>query len=168
MEEKSPDLFSELLALVSFAAVVAIVLFQTNTYFAEKGVDGGGARENAALFPELMSYGILALGGMLLVQLFFRRRATEATEEGAPSEQSMLPQVCFFSTLIIYFLLLGTLGYHILTPTVLFVQFWLLGIRNPLKAAGIAIATSLAVSIVFEGFLNVVLPVGVFEIALPF
>jgi hypothetical protein len=63
--------------------------------------------------------------------------------------------------------LLDTIGYHLLTPALLFVTSIIYGERNWLTTLIYSIVVSLIIAFIFEELLNVVLPVGIFEIALP-
>ena len=63
--------------------------------------------------------------------------------------------------------LLDTIGYHLLTPMLLFVTSLIYGEKNRFTTLIYSIVVSLIVAFIFEELLNVVLPVGIFEIALP-
>ena len=64
---------------------------------------------------------------------------------------------------VVYLIALPILGYHIMTILLLAVLFRLFGLSFIACTVG-AIAASLGIAYVFEGLLNVVLPVGIFEI----
>lgn len=57
------------------------------------------------------------------------------------------------------------IGFHLATPALGVLLFGLFGL-HPVKVPAGGIGLSVAVAFVFEGLLNVVLPVGVWQIAL--
>ncbi len=175
--------FFEAAALLCFLAVVVLVFFQTNTHFVEEGAASGSAMDNAALFPELAAGAILALAALQAVRLATSAirglpgSAGEAladsnapagqTPEERSAERPLAKAIACFAAFVAYLLAVDWIGYHIATPVWMAVQFGVLGVRNPMVLVSISLAASLAVAYVFEGMLNIVLPVGIFEIALP-
>lgn len=173
--------FFEAAALLCFLAVVVLVFFQTNTHFVEEGAASGSAMDNAALFPELAAGAILALAALQAVRL--ARSAigglpgsagetsadsgAEQTSEERAAERPLAKAIACFAAFVIYLLAVDWIGYHIATPVWMAAQFGVLGVRNPIVLVPISLGASLAVAYVFEGMLNIVLPVGIFEIALP-
>ena len=67
----------------------------------------------------------------------------------------------------VYLMVLTTVGYHLATAPLIFAIMWICGMRSTLKmmASSVAIATGFA--FIFEVFLNVVLPLGIWNIFIP-
>jgi len=159
----------ELAVVIGFLALAGLVFQQTRTSLAEQGAADGGAMFNAAMFPELLAWSLVLLAALRVLQIVRATPsppaadavASQAVEEGRTSRPVAL--VCL-GLFLGYLLLLRPLGYHLMTPLFLFGCYYVLGTRNLVLAAGLAIATSLTMSFVFEYWMNVILPVGMFGI----
>ena len=174
------------IALLLFVAVAGIVFFETNTHFVEEGAASGGAMENAALFPELLAGAIVILCALHFARMAWTGRIEkarsstapegparmqtklEASEENPANERPLTRAFICLAAFIAYLLVVDLIGYHIATPVWLAIQFAALGVKNLLLVAATSILGSLLVASIFEGMLNIVLPVGIFEIVLPF
>lgn len=66
---------------------------------------------------------------------------------------------------VVYLLCLGWLGHYLTKPVLLALLFAMPGL-SPLAAIAGAVAATLIVAVVFEGLLNVVLPLGIFSLIL--
>jgi putative tricarboxylic transport membrane protein len=159
----------EAAVVLAFLALAGLVFQQINTSFVEQGAASGGAMFNAAMFPELMAWGLVLLSAIQLVGIV---RVLIADTEGeshageeAPDHQRALTLALVCAALfVLYLFLLRPLGYHLTTPLFMAAFYYLLGTRNPLVAIGLGVATSLAMSFVFEYWMNVILPVGMLGI----
>jgi len=62
---------------------------------------------------------------------------------------------------------LGHLGYHLTTPLMIIAIMLLCGMRNLLATVGSSVGISLTLAFLFERFLNVVLPGGIYRLNIP-
>lgn len=150
------------IAWTILAAIPTTIYWQSATSLSEQGVARGGPMENAALFPRIVASIMAVLVVWLAVSIFLGRVRKKSPLAGGPGTRLAFVATAYFIT---YLIVLPYAGYHLATPVLGFLMFWLLGIR-PITAVAGGIALSLVTAFVFEGLLNVVLPVGVFDIAL--
>ncbi len=163
----------EVAVVFMFFLLAGTVFQQTNTSFVAQGAASGDAMFNAAMFPELIAWSLVVLGLLQLVAIF-RPNATAAQgdevaatgepidpEERRDSLRKALLCLAFF---IVYVATIKLLGYHLMTPLFMVACYYILGTRNIPLAAVLAIGTSLFMSFVFEYWMNVILPVGIFGI----
>jgi hypothetical protein len=159
----------ELLMAAAFLALAGLVFQQTRTEFAAAGAAEGGAMQNAAMYPEFLAAGLVGLGLLLIVRTLWTRRVTvapgvapEAAPALSPAERRryLIKALVCVAAFVLYLLVLRVAGYHLATPVLMAMLYFTLGVRNPLTAAGLGIATSLVMSAFFEFGLNVILPVG--------
>ncbi len=163
----------EVAVVFVFFIMAGVVFQQTNTSFVEQGAASGDAMFNAAMFPELIAWSLIVLGIIQLISIF--RPSAESTgpsndvatgepisaEEKRDSLNKALLCLVFF---LIYIATIKLLGYHLMTPIFMFACFYTLGTRNIALAALLAIGTSLFMSFIFEYWMSVILPVGMFGI----
>ncbi|MFN3146167.1 MAG: tripartite tricarboxylate transporter TctB family protein [Paracoccaceae bacterium] len=149
-----------------FLALAGLVFYETNTSFVEQGAASGGAMFNAALYPELLAWALVGLSALRLASIAkaVSQGGHTSSAPGGESRQSLFKALIWLGFLVVYLMCLKPLGYHLVTPAFMFACFFLLGSRNILLAAALAVATSLTMSFVFEVLLNVILPVGIFGI----
>ncbi|QIK40472.1 tripartite tricarboxylate transporter TctB family protein [Pontivivens nitratireducens] len=145
-----------------FLALPLVIFWQAATSLEEQGVAGGGPMENAASFPRLIAWLLLGLAAVNGVRIALCR--ISAPSPLAPTPTTRLACVVT-AVFVAYLLLLPWLGYHLATPVMMATTMMLLGLSIPVAVAG-GVAISLLVAAVFQGLLNVVLPVGLFEITL--
>lgn len=143
-----------------FIALPLVIFWQSATSLEAQGVAQGGPMENAALFPRMIAWlllGLLALNGL--------RLATGQVAQTSPIAATELTRMALIVTgcFVLYLLALPLLGYHLLTPVLMALLLQLFGLSLLPSLAG-GVAMSLIVAAVFQGLLNVVLPVGIFEI----
>jgi putative tricarboxylic transport membrane protein len=150
------------IAWAIFAAIPATIFWQSATSLAEQGAASGGPMENAALFPRIVASIMVVLVAVLALRLFLGRVQQKSPLEAAEGTRLALVATGFFT---VYLVVLPYAGFHLATPVLCFLLFWLLGI-GPIAAIAGGIGLSLATAFVFEGLLNVVLPVGVLNITL--
>ena len=155
----------EIIAVVFLSIVVAVVFQQIYTSLAEQGISTGGPYDNAAAYPR----GVAILMAFLLaiqVCVFSFVDGAEKPEKLAKFSDLTLP----FSLLLIFAFYLGALGhlgYHLTTPPMIIAIMLLCGMRNFLATVGSSIGVSLIFAFLFERFLNVVLPGGIFRLNIP-
>ena len=154
------------LAVLGFLlAVIVIVFWQIETDFTEQGIASGGPYDNAASYPRAIAIFIgVLLGLQLVIELLRGKSSTQTEDVEAPDLRRAGMMLLVFA---VYLMVLTTIGYHLATAPMIGAIMWLCGMRNLLKLvfASIAIATGFA--FVFEVFLNVVLPLGIWGIFIP-
>lgn len=163
----------EVAVVLGFFALAGIVFQQTRTSFVDQGAASGDAMFNAAMFPEFIAWGLILLGLLQLIAIFRPGTAAEAAEGGTSrgdtidpgetrdSRQKALFCLVFF---VLYIATIRSLGYHLMTPLFMFACFYILGTRHIALAAALAVGTSLFMSFIFEYWMGVILPVGMFGI----
>ena len=67
----------------------------------------------------------------------------------------------------VYLSVLETIGYHLATIPMIFSIMWICGMRNLTLLTCTAVFVSTSFAFVFEVFLNVVLPLGIWTIFIP-
>lgn len=148
---------------VFFAAVVALVFQQIATSMSEQGIASGGPYDNAAAYPRAVAVSIAAL---VLLQLVIERFTGAHEPDPVPSDA--LRRAC--GLLIVFALYLGVLsrlGYHLTTTPLVLAIMWICGGRNIGKLLPAALLIAFVFAFVFEKFLNVVLPGGMFGLNIP-
>ena len=144
-----------------FLALGVAILTYTGTVFVEAGYGEGDALQNAALFPDIIAWGLIALSAINIASLAFGRTSQMAEDVAMPEYDSALrlKAILHLGTVAMYLGVLRHVGYDLATPVFLFVQFILLGARW-IEAVILGIAISLVLALIFEQGLNVVFPVG--------
>ncbi|MCT7378156.1 tripartite tricarboxylate transporter TctB family protein [Chelativorans salis] len=156
------DFAFDWIAWAIFAAIPAVIFWQSATSLAEQDAASGGPMENAALYPRIVASIMAVLAAALALRLVLGRVQQRSPLEARAGTRPALVATGVFT---IYLIVLPYAGFHLATPVLCFLLFWLLGI-GPVAALAGGIGLSLATAFVFEGLLNVVLPVGAFNIAL--
>ena len=154
-----------LLAIGFLFAVIVIVFWQIETDFKEQGIASGGPYDNAASYPRTIAIFIgVLLGLQLLVELLSGRAVAKPADIEMSDLGRAAAMLLVFAT---YLMVLTTVGYHLATAPMILALMWICGMRNILKLvlASVAIATGFA--FIFEVFLNVVLPLGIWDIFIP-
>ncbi len=149
-----------------FAAIIAVVFQQIHTSMEEQGIASGGPYDNAASYPRTVAIvmGILVVCQVLLDH--FKGQPDAETE--APIRFADLRRPAML--LVIFGLYLGVLniiGYHLATAPMIFAVMWLCGSRTIWKLALASLLISFSLAYVFENYLNIVLPGGVFHLNIP-
>ena len=146
-------------------AVIVIVFWQIQTDFNQQGIASGGPYDNAASYPRTIAVSIgILLALQLAVTWFSGRSVAQPDEPGRPDLARAGMMLVVFA---IYLATLTTAGYHLATAPMIAAIMWLCGMRNILKLAVTAIAIATGFAFVFEVFLNVVLPLGIWDIFIP-
>lgn len=153
--------FAEALFILLLVGGVLLVFYDVNTSMVEQGIAKGDAYQNAAAYPIVLSIIlILCISLVIFRKLIFRNiEKTNLIFD--------LKHIQLFIIFCIYLIFLDMIGYHLLTPILLFITSFIYGERNWFITIIYSIIISLLIALIFEELLNVVLPVGVFEIALP-
>lgn len=158
----------ELLVAAGFMSVAGLVFWRTNTAFAAAGANEGGALFDAAFYPELLA-GLMAILALLQCVAVLRgARAHQPvsdniSEPPRESDASLARALALVGLFLLWLITFRWIGYHLTTPVFLGAAFMTLGVR-PLLAIPTGIAVSLGASLIFEWGMNVILPVGRWEI----
>jgi len=154
-----------LAALGFLFAVIVIVFWQIETDFKAQGIASGGPYDNAASYPRAVA---IFMGVLIVLQLvieLLKGRTTAPEEDNQPSDlrRAGLMLVVF----AVYLMVLTTLGYHLSTAPMICAIMWICGMRNVLKMVFSSVAIATGFAFIFEVFLNVVLPLGIWNIFIP-
>ncbi len=151
------------LAIAFFAIVIAVVFQQIHTDMAEQGIASGGPYDNAAAYPQAIAVLIgLLLFVQLVLTLLTRERGQEADDVVALS--SLARPVAMLAVFAVYLGVLNWLGYHLTTPPMIFAVMAIAGMRRWWVMIVAAVALSLGFAFLFEFFLKIVLPGGIFRL----
>ena len=157
--------FLNLGALGFFLAVIAIVFWQVETDFKEQGIASGGPYDNAASFPRTIAVVVCVLVALQLLVEFLRGKPPIRTK---PFEASALGRAgAMLMIFAVYLMVLTTIGYHLATTPMIIAIMWTCGMRNVLRLALASVAIATGFAFVFEVYLNVVLPLGIWGIFIP-
>ena len=157
--------FLNALVIGFFLAVTFVVFWQIETDFKAQGIASGGPYDNAGSFPKALA---IIIGILLVIQLFVDR----TQQENIPAKENLLTSDLLRSgsmllVFAIYLLTLTSLGYHLATTPLIFAVMFICGMRNFIKLFFASLVISTSVAFVFEVFLNVVLPLGLWSIYIP-
>ena len=152
-----------------FAIIIALVFQQIATSFAEQGIASGGPYDNAASYPRIIAVFVAVLLGLQFgIEILKGKAPPDPIPRLKDVEPSDLGRAgTMLVVFAVYLMVLTTVGYHLATAPMILAIMWICGMRNVLKMvlASVAIATGFA--FVFEVFLNVVLPLGIWNIFIP-
>ncbi|MEP3279219.1 MAG: tripartite tricarboxylate transporter TctB family protein [Stappiaceae bacterium] len=155
-----------------FVLVIAVVFQQIHTSMTEQGIASGGPYDNAASYPRIVA---IVIGVLVFIQVlidnfssYHTSKEGFRTEEGTGTELALLKRPTLLLVLFaVYLGALNTLGYHLSTTPMIFAVMWCCGSRQVLRLVLAALVMSFAFAYIFEKFLNVVLPGGIFALNLP-
>ena len=157
------------IALGFLLAVIVTVFWQIGTDLEEQGIASGGPYDNAASYPRIIAVFVAVLLGLQFgIEIHKGKTTLEPTPQFKDVEPSDLGRAgMMLAVFAIYLTVLTTIGYHLATAPMVLAIMWISGMRNVVKMvlASVAIATGFA--FVFEVFLNVVLPLGIWNIFIP-
>ncbi|MEE9445726.1 MAG: tripartite tricarboxylate transporter TctB family protein [Cocleimonas sp.] len=158
--------YAEWLALVFFIALVAVVFQQISTDLVDQGIASGDPFHNAAFYPRGVAILIIVIVCVRVVQLTLEIKRNTAELPFKSLHQLILPLklVGLFS---LYLYLLGVLGYHLTTMPFLFLVTYICGDRKIISNILFSTSVALLIAYLFENFLRLVLPGGVFSINIP-
>ncbi|WP_319533026.1 tripartite tricarboxylate transporter TctB family protein [uncultured Cohaesibacter sp.] len=156
------------LAFVFLLLLVGLVFQQIMTSFEEQGIASGGPYDNSASYPRAVAIIIAAL----LVVQFVKRLALPDDGQQAEGDEiidvaSLKRPAALLVIFGIYLTLLGSLGYHLTTTPMMFAIMALCGMRSFLGMALSSAALSFLFAYLFENYLNIVLPGGMFGLNIP-
>ncbi|MCF7944233.1 MAG: tripartite tricarboxylate transporter TctB family protein [Spirochaetia bacterium] len=159
----------EWLLLACMMLIVGVVFWQVHTDMTEAGIASGGPLNNAAAYPRGLAVILALLSATRIVIKIFKRTEDEAAEGNGG--KAVLDAFYRSSLLLILFAIylwgLGYFGYHIMTPIFLIVVLYYAGERKWQMMLLFGVLSSLAVAFIFEVFLKIVLPGGIFSINIP-
>ena len=154
-----------ILALGFLFAVVVVVFWQIETDFKDQGIASGGPYDNAASYPRTIAICIGVLVALQLIVELVRGNLASLTENIQASE---LRRAGFMLVVFaVYLTGLTTVGYHLATTPLIAAIMWLCGMRSVLKIVLSSVAIATGFAFVFEVLLNVVLPLGIWNIFIP-
>ena len=149
------------IAWAGFAAVPALIFWQCATSLEEQDVASGGPMENAAFYPRIVASVMVALLIWQAGRLVLGSTTKPSPFRAAAGTRLALATTALF---VAYLVVLPYAGFHLATPVLCFLLFRLLGARTLAALVGGGVL-SLTLAFVFEALLNVILPLGVFDIA---
>ncbi len=142
--------------------VPLLIAWQNATSLADQGVASGGPMSNAAAYPTIIAWVLVVLTLVNALRIISGRICEHSPLDPTPTTPLALAATALF---VVYLLTVSWLGYYITTPVLLAALFAILGLGPIVALAGAVLAT-LVVAAVFEGLLNVVLPLGIFSFTL--
>lgn len=156
----------EWLSLLFFLGLVGVVFQQINTDLVEQGIAGGDPFHNAAFYPRAVA--ILIMGAVFVRAASLTIEISKAKSEVPTARHSELFRplqlVCLFG---LYLYLLDILGYHLVTVPFVALVMFICGDRKPVPTIVFSVSTAFLISYLFEKYLKIVLPGGVFSIYIP-
>ncbi|WP_179869542.1 tripartite tricarboxylate transporter TctB family protein [Rhizobium anhuiense] len=145
-----------------FAAIPVLIFWQSAISLAEQDAASGGPLENAAFYPRVvavfMSVIVVAQGARLVLGRV-RQNSAFRVEKGTRLA------IALTLLFVVYLITLPYIGFHIATPILCAAMMRGLGVSTVPAVLG-GVTLWLGSSYVFEGLLNVVLPVGMFNLAI--
>ncbi len=163
---------AEWLVVLFFAVVVIIVFQQIMTDMTESGIASGGPYNNAAAYPRAIAIIISVFLIILLILRFvthsIRAESRQSSEVSTTHTLSnLIRPVSLLAIFAAYLWALGFLGYYIATPLMLAGIICVSGLRKPVQIVLTSIITTFLLAFVFESFLKIVLPGGIFKLNIP-
>ena len=158
--------YAEWLSLIFFLALVAVVFQQIATDLEQQGIASGGPLQNAAFYPRGVAILIIGIVCVRFVQLTLEIKQNTAELLFKSLRQLILPAT-LIGLFALYLYLLGVLGYHLTTTPFLFLVTYISGDRKFFSNMLISASVALLIAYIFEKFLRLVLPGGVFSINIP-
>ena len=165
-----------ILPVLATWAVAGIIFWQIQVDLVPADVATGSAQYNAAFVPRILAWLMILLGAIQLFRVLAGRE--HPIDETAPpppiegdapiaTESGLVLRAALMLGLLVGFaVILPILGYYLAMPLLLALAYILLGMRNPLAIIASAAILTLGAGYVFGDLLNVVLPVGIFQIAI--
>lgn len=153
---------AEWLVILFFVGLIAIVFQQIYTSMTEQGIASGSPYNNAAAYPRAVA---LLIGALLLCMMVISKIASKSGEAVPSLETSSLKRPAILLLVFAAYLVgLGTLGYHLTTPLLVMAILVLSGVRKKWEIVLFGFGLSLFLAFMFEVFLKIVLPGGIFAL----
>jgi len=159
------------IALGFLLVVIVTVFWQIGTDLKEQGIASGGPYDNAAAYPRTVA---IFIGVLLVLQLaieLLKEKAASQKEALEAAENIQAPDLrrsgMMLAIFAVYVMVLTTIGYHLTTAPMICAIMWICGMRNTVKIAISSVAIATGFAFIFEVFLNVVLPLGIWDIFIP-
>jgi len=148
-----------------FLIIIVVVFHQIATSMTEQGIASGTPYDNAAAYPRAVA---VLIGVLLLLQtivsLVTRQRHVENSNASVSELYKPAALLILFG---VYLGLLGTLGYHLTTTPMIMGTMWLCEVRRIFTLLVSGLCISFVFAFLFEYFLKIVLPGGVFSLNIP-
>ncbi|MDE0765468.1 MAG: tripartite tricarboxylate transporter TctB family protein [Amylibacter sp.] len=158
--------FLNWLVTAFFAVIIAIVFQQIATSMTEQGIASGGPYNNGAAYPRSISIAIMILvAGQIFVDQFIASNAQK--ESNLHTIRDLRRPAMLLIIFAVYLGLLKFLGYHLTTTPLIFIIMLICGARSIIKLLFVAILVAFSFAFIFEEFLSVVLPGGIFSFNIP-
>jgi len=150
------------IAWLFFASIPALIFWQSATSLAEQGAASGGPLDNAAFYPRVIASLMSVVVVVQVIRLVLGRVSHHSP---FAREGGTVLALSFTAVFVIYLGALPYSGFHLATPPLCIGMMWAMGVR-PVPAFIGGLVLWLGASFVFEGLLNVVLPVGIFNLTI--
>jgi len=153
---------AEWIVILFFVGLIGIVFQQIYTSMTEQGIASGSPYNNAAAYPRAVA---ILIGALLLCMVIISRITIKSGDAVPSVEVSTLKRpAALFLVFVAYLVGLGTLGYHLTTPLLAMAILLLSGVRNKWEIVSFGFGISLFLAFMFEVFLKIVLPGGIFAL----
>ncbi len=153
----------ELIALAFFSVVAGVVFYQIDTVLGPAGMASGDPFHNAAFYPRIVAFIMVGCVFLRAVFLFLEIRSEGRDIAGLTPGELARPVIllCIFAAFVWLF---SPLGYHIVSAPLIALIMLLCGERRAVPIVGFSLAASLMTAFLFEKFLKIVLPIGLFPL----
>ena len=141
-----------------------IVYFEVTGSLVDQDSASGGPMRDAAYFPRILGWTVLFLALANAAKLMLTSSELTKRADQRPLVRNDLA-VLTSAIFIVYLLLLPPIGYYFATPILLASLMYIFGV-SLYRAVALAAVYTLVVAWVFEGLLNVILPLGWSEFTL--
>lgn len=157
---------AEWILIAFFMALAGTVFQQINTDLVEQGIASGDAFHNAAFYPQAVAVLILCTVFARAVLLTIEMRKSDAELPTKQVSQLLRPaQILILFGL--YLFLVGSLGYHLATAPFIAMVMIICGDRKPVPTLLFSLAVAFLTAFLFEKYLKIVLPGGIFSMNIP-
>lgn len=147
-------------------SLAGTVFQQINTDLVEQGIASGDAFHNAAFYPQTVAVLILCTVFTRAVLLTIEMRKSDAELPATQVAQLFRPaQILILFGL--YLFLVGSLGYHLATAPFIAMVMIICGDRKPVPTLLFSLAVAFLIAFLFEKYLKIVLPGGIFSMNIP-
>ena len=153
---------AELLVVLFFVMLIGVVFQQIATSMTEQGIASGSPYDNAAAYPRAIT---LLIAGLLFLAVVVGIKSP--TPQDRVSFSEMKRPAALLGIFGVYLWALGTLGYHLSTTPMLMALLWLAGYRRAGPVLMYGLAVSFGLAFLFEVFLKIVLPGGIWRLNIP-